>query len=196
MGFTARIASLITALAVTLTAPDLLAQPRPPAWGSNHRVALGPRLLGRLGDYALGGLGGQIRLRVHRLVNIELYTDHMIGTMGDALRHDHEVGGTVQLNVLGGERWSVFPMLGACASLAVARAPQDRDVSVNDIQFGLRAGVGFEYALGEGFSFEAQALALAYLGHSFDVYGWSASTSSELSVWPLGQVVLGANYYF
>lgn len=196
MGLTARIAPFAAALALTLAAPDLFAQTRPPAWDSHHRVALGPRFIGRFGDYALGGLGGQIRLRVHRLVNIELYTDHMVGKMGDALRHDHEVGGTVQLNVLGGERWSLFPMLGACASLAVARAPQDQDVSVNDIQFGVRAGVGFEYALGGGFSFEAQALALAYLGHSFNVYGWSASTSSELSVWPLAQVVLGANYYF
>lgn len=165
-------------------------------WLPSARVSLGARLVARFGDYTLGGAGGQVAVRLSPLVSVELFSDHLAGSREGSLRHDHEVGGVLRLHLWRGERWTVFPMLGACANLAVVHAAQALDATANDVQFGARAGVGFEYALPRGFSVGAEALALAYLGHRLDGWGWRVEAATELSVVPMGQVVLHANHYF
>jgi hypothetical protein len=81
MNLAPRLASTVAALALLVVSPEVFAQTRPPAWGAGSNFAIGPRFLARVGEYALGGVGGQVRMRVHRLVNIELYSDHMMGSM-------------------------------------------------------------------------------------------------------------------
>jgi len=162
----------------------------------SSRVSVGVRAVARFGDYTLGGVGGQLTIRLGPAVSVALFTDHMAGTREGSLRHDHEVGGTLQLRLLRGERWAVFPMIGACANLAVVHAAQSPDATVNDIQFGARAGIGAEVALAGGFSVGAEALALAYLGHRITGWGWRVESSPELSVFGVGQSVLHADYRF
>ncbi len=196
-------ASILAALALTALpsigycqdASEAPAAPRV-GWQPSSSVSVGARVVGRFGAYTLGGLGGQITLRLGSLVSVELFTDHMVGTREGSFRHDHEVGGMLQFRLLRGYRWAVFPMIGACANLAVVHAAQSPDASVNDIQFGARAGIGAEYALPGGFSLGAEAMALAYLGHQLSGWGWVAEASSELSVSAVGQAVLHANYHF
>jgi len=158
-------------------------------------VGLGVRALTRGGDYALGGIGGQLRMHLHRRVSLELFMDHLAGTEGGLLRHDHEVGGTLQFNVLRGRSWTLHPLLGACALVAVAHAPQSEAV-LNDVRFGVRAGLGAEWALGRSVTLQAQGHVAAWLGHAFDVYGWSADTRPSLSVRPAAQAVVAINYWF
>ena len=164
----------------------------PPA----SRVSLGVRAVGRFGDYTLGGLGGQITLRLAPVAYVALFTDHMVGTREGSLRHDHEVGGMLQLRLFRGERWAVFPMIGACANLAVVHAAQSPEASVNDIQFGARAGVGAEFGLPGSFSVGAEALGVAYLGHALTGWGWRAEVSPDLTVSAVGQATVHANYHF
>jgi hypothetical protein len=159
-------------------------------------VALGVRTVGRFGDYTYGGLGGQLTVRVGSLVSLQLFSDHMVGTHNGMFQHNHEVGSTLQLRVLRGERWAVFPMIGACANLAITHAPNAREPSVKEIQFGLRAGVGAELAVSGGFSLGTEVLAIAYLGHPMDTWGSSIEASPDLAVFGTGQLVLHADYHF
>lgn len=165
-------------------------------WQPSSRVSVGSRLVMRFGEYQLGGFGGQVAIRLGQWVSVELFTDHMVGTREGALRHDHEVGGMLRLHALRGARWSVFPMVGACANLAVVHAAQSSDATVNDIQFGARAGVGADLALPHGISLGVEVTALAYLGHQLQGWGWRAEASADLSVFAAGQGVLHANYHF
>ena len=170
----------------------------PPDAGSppSSRVSIGVRAVARFGDYTLGGVGGQVSIRLGPAVSVALFSDHMVGTREGSLRHDHEVGGMLQLRLLRGARWAVFPMIGACANLAVVHAAQSPDASVNDIQFGARAGVGAELRFTSGFSVGAEALALAYVGHRLSGWGWRVEASPDLSVFGVGQAVLHADYHF
>ncbi|MDB4927913.1 MAG: hypothetical protein JWM10_397 [Myxococcaceae bacterium] len=163
---------------------------------SRSRWSLGVRAVGRSGEYTLGGVGGQIGVELSPLVSVELFTDHVTGSHRDSLRHEHEVGGVLRLHLLRGARWSVFPLVGACANLAVVHDARSREVSVTDVQFGARAGVGAEVVLPYGFSLGAEAMALAYLGHRVEWWNGSVYSADELSVTPMGQVVLHANYRF
>ncbi len=197
------VTSLLAALALTALpsigySQQVSEAPSAPryGWQPSSSVSIGARVVGRFGSYALGGLGGQITLRLGSLVSVELFTDHMAGSREGSFRHDHEVGGMLQFRLLRGPRWAVFPMIGACANLAVVHAAQSPDASVNDIQFGARAGLGAELALPGGFSLGAEAIALAYLGHQLSGWGWHAESSSDLSVSAVGQAVFHANYHF
>lgn len=170
--------------------------PERAAWGPNHPFALGARLSARGSSYALAGFGGQLRLRPWRRLIIELYADNFVGSVHGALRHDHEVGGSLQYAIAGNDRWSLQPLLGACAMLAVQDAPQSSQSSVNDIHFGIHAGLGAEVALGAGFAFEAQAELIGYVGHDFTVYRWSTEVAPSLSLMWVAQANAGLNYYF
>jgi hypothetical protein len=189
-------ATLWLMLASTLAPAAVFAQSAPRrGWEPDAYVAVGSRVVGRFGAYHLGGLGGQITVRPARWVSLELFTDHMVGTRDGALRHDHEVGATVRFHLLRGPRWTVFPLLGACANLAVLHAAQAPSASFNDIQFGLRAGVGAEYALPHGFSVGVDALALGYLGHAIEAWDRRVELAPSLSLLGAGQVVVHASWY-
>ncbi len=181
----AGLALALPGTALAQTPPNALDRP----------IGLGVRALTRAGDYALGGVGGQIRLHLHRRVSLEVFMDHLAGTESGLLRHDHEVGSTLMVNLYRGRSWTLHPLLGACALVAVAHAPQSEAV-VNDIRFGLRAGLGAEWALGRSFTLQAQGHVAAWLGHAFDVYHWTADTRPTLSVRPAVQAVVSANYWF
>ncbi|MFO0606235.1 MAG: hypothetical protein U0324_23880 [Polyangiales bacterium] len=185
--------SFTAALALTaLPLRGYAQESTPPA----SRVSLGVRAMGRFGDYALGGLGGQLTVRLAPSVYVALFTDHMVGTRDGALRHDHEVGGMLQLRLLRGARWALFPMVGACANLAVVHAAQSPETSVTDIQFGARAGLGAEFGVGRDFSVGVEGIAVAYLGHALTGWAWRAEVSPELSVAAVGQATVHANYHF
>lgn len=186
LSFTAALA--LTALPLSGYAQDAA----PPA----SRVSLGVRAMGRFGDYTLGGLGGQLTVRLAPAVYVTLFTDHMVGTRAGSLRHDHEVGTMLQLRVLRGARWALFPMVGTCANLAVVHAAQSPDAAVTDIQFGLRAGLGAEFGVGRDFSVGAEVIAVGYLGHPLAGWGWRAEVSPELAVSAVGQASVHAGYHF
>lgn len=158
-------------------------------------VAVGLRGTGQLGDYRLGGVGGQIRLRPLDRVALDLFTDHYFGEERGGARHDHEIGATIQYDLLRGERWAVHPILGACGLLAIAHAPQS-ELTATDVRFGLRAGVGAEVLLTERLSLQAQAQAVAYIGHDFAPYAWPGGTEDALRVRAIGQFHLAANVWF
>jgi hypothetical protein len=183
-------------LALSLLPSLAPAQSNDGGWRAGHPLALGARVVVRGGDYALAGLGGHLRVQPHPLVTLELFADHFLGTQGDALRHDHEVGGVAQLHLLRGRSWALHPLLGACATLAFVHSPQSGGPTVNDIHFGVRVGVGGQFALGGGWGLEAQAEALGYLGHPFQVYRFTAQTGPDLTVYGLGQFTAALNYSF
>ncbi len=185
-------AALALALPLTVGFP-VAAEDRPPA--QDRPVALGVRFLGRAGDYTEGGLGGQLRLRVHPLVAISLFTDHFAGSAGGAFRHDHEVGGTLQLTVLHGRRGALFPLVGACASLAVVAAPQG-GATATDVRAGGRVGLGGILDLGSGFAVEALIEAIAYVGHPLQAYRWTAATGPDLAAETVGQLTVALDYAF
>lgn len=157
-------------------------------------VAIGLRGGAQLGDYRLGTIGGQVRLRPLDRVAIDLFTDHHFGEERGGARHDHEIGGTIQYDVLRGARWAIHPVLGACGLLAMLHAPQG-DFSATDVRFGLRGGVGFEGLLSERLSVQVQAQAIAYIGHDFAPYAWPGGTESEVSVRAIAQVFAALNLW-
>jgi hypothetical protein len=190
---------LAPALALFAAASVARAEPpgmRPTEYSASHPFALGARVVGRVGEYAMAGLGGQVRLRPHRLVAIELYSDQFIGDMNGALRHDHEVGGSVQFTGLGTQRWTVYPLLGACAMLVMVHPPQSGAPAVHDIHFGVHGGAGAEIHVQGGLTLQAQLEGIGYVGHAVQVYRWSAEVSPDLRISGVGQLMLGANYYF
>lgn len=158
-------------------------------------IAVGLRGTGQLGDYRLGGFGGQIRLRPMERVALDLFTDHYFGDERGGARHDHEIGATIQYDVLRGDRWAIHPILGACGLLAMAHAPQS-DMTATDVRFGLRAGVGAELLVTSRLSLQAQAQVVAYVGHDFAPYAWPGGTADELSVRAVGQFHAAANVWF
>jgi len=184
-------ARVVAAFAALLTPSLAAAEPRL----GGRTVAVGLRGTGEFGDYRLGGLGVQIRLRPLDRVALDLFTDHYFGEERGGARHDHEVGATIQYDVLRGERWAVHPLLGACGLIAVAHAPQG-GMSASDVRFGLRAGVGAEVLVTERLSIQAQAQAVAYVGHDFAAYAWPGGTDDVLRVRPIAQVHAAANLWF
>ena len=144
---------------------------------------------------ALRRLGGQIRLRPMERVALDLFTDHYFGDERGGARHDHEIGATIQYDVLRGDRWAIHPILGACGLLPMAHAPQS-DMTATDVRFGLRAGVGAELLVTSRLSLQAQAQVVAYVGHDFAPYAWPGGTADELSVRAVGQFHAAANVWF
>ncbi|MBL8605617.1 MAG: hypothetical protein JNK72_27040 [Myxococcales bacterium] len=159
-----------------------------------HPVALGSRLTVRTGQYTLGGLGGQLRVRLHPRVAVDLYADGLAGREAGQLRHDHEIGGAVNLHTFGGARWVAGPLLGFCAQIAVMH-PSQAD-TLYDLRVGARAGFGVEWALGAHFSATLQGFAVAWLGHAFEHYGFTATTQEALSLSPSFQAVSAIHYWF
>lgn len=183
---------LAAPLLATLALPS--AARADPRLGS-RAIAVGVRGTGELGAYQLGGFGGQVRLRPLDRVALDLFTDHYFGEERGGSRHDHEIGATIQYDILRGDRWALHPVLGACGSVAVAHAAQG-DQTATDVRFGLRAGVGAEVLLTERLSLQAQAQAVAYLGHDFAPYTWPAGTEDVIRVRVTGQFHLAANVWF
>lgn len=182
---------LATLLASVLVSPAAHAEARLGA----RAVAIGLRGSGQLADYRLGGLGAQIRLRPLDRVALDLFTDHYFGSERGGARHDHEVGATIQYDVLRGDRWALHPLLGACGLIAMADAPQG-GMTATDVRFGLRAGVGAEVLLTARLSLQAQAQVVAYVGHDFVPYAWPGGTEDVLRVHAVGQFNAAANIWF
>src|SRR5262245_42818047 len=88
---------------------------------ARHRT-LGLRATLRVGDEVLAGAGVQGRVHATQRLAFGLYCDNSFGSVHGALRHDHEIGASVQYALVSGPRWSVFPVLGASATLARVEA--------------------------------------------------------------------------
>ncbi|MEZ4390276.1 MAG: hypothetical protein R3A48_04200 [Polyangiales bacterium] len=176
----------------TLTLASLRASADPRL--GDRALALGLRGGARVGDYQLGSIGGQVRIRPLDRVSVDLFTDHHLGSERGGGRHDHEIGGTISYDLLRGARWAIHPVLGACGLLAVAHAPQG-DFTATDVRFGLRAGLGFEGLLTSRVSLQAQAQAIAYIGHDFGAYTWPRGTEEDVSVRGVAQLHLALNFW-
>lgn len=169
---------------------------RPPAWGARHPFALTLRAPVRVGEgYVFGGVGGQVRLRPFERIRVDLFFDNFIGSADGAMRHDHEVGTTLQYMLVSTERFVLYPMLGACAMWAML-SPHHDVPGVSDVRFGLHAGIGAEVALGAGFSLALNVEAVPYLGHQMRAYDRTAFVENDLKVMPMGQANLGLSYWF
>jgi opacity protein-like surface antigen len=165
-------------------------------WSASHPFAIGNRLTGRAGQYLLGGGGGHVRLRLHRWVGIELFTDHLFGPVDGALRHDHEIGGLLQLPFLGNRWWNLYPMIGACASFVVLESPRQGGSSVQDVHFGVHLGAGAEIYLDDHWALQSHIEAIGYVGHELRAYNWTAQLSPDVRFTAVAQGVLSINYYF
>jgi hypothetical protein len=165
-------------------------------WSPSHPLALGSRLTGRTGPYTLGGVGGHLRLRPLRWIAVEAFTDHLFGSPQGALRHEHEGGVALQFPVLGARWWSVYPLVGACASLVVREPTRAGEGAVSDIQFGLRMGLGSELYLDDRWALRAQAEAIGYAGHENRAYfHWTQSLSSDVTLTGAAQATLSVQLY-
>jgi hypothetical protein len=179
-----------------VVAPPAEAVARPLAWGSRHPLALTVRTPVRVGDgYVFGGVGGQVRLRPFERLRVDLFFDNFFGQSDGAMRHDHEVGTTLQYMLVSSERFVLYPMIGACAMWAML-SPQHDVPGVSDVRFGLHAGIGAEVALGGGFSLALNVEAVPYLGHAMRAYDRTAFVENDLKVMPMGQANLGLSYWF
>ncbi len=187
---------LVTRTAMAQSVPTAPVASASHGWSTQHPIAIGNRLTGRIGSYALGGVGGHIRLRPHQYVAIELFTDHMAGPVDGAIRHDHEVGGVLQIPVIGNRWWNLYPMIGACASLVVLEPPRQGGVSVQDIHFGVHIGAGSELYLSDHWSLQSHIEAIGYIGHDLRAYNWTAQLSTDVHFTAVAQGVLSVNYYF
>ncbi len=165
-------------------------------WSTSHPVAIGNRLTGRAGQYLLGGVGGHIRLRLHRLVAVELFTDHMAGPVDGAIRHDHEIGGMLQIPFLGNRWWNLYPMIGACANFVFLHSPQQGGASVQDVHFGVHLGAGAEIYLSDHWALQSHIEAIGYVGHDLRAYSFTAHLSPDVRFSAVAQGVLSVNYYF
>lgn len=166
-------------------------------WDGSHTVALGMRGVGRFGQYHLGGVGGQLRWRPFSWMAVDLFADHTFGSAG-GFRHDHEIGGTLQFpSLIHGERWSLYPFIGACAMLVVLHPEPVGDApAVWDVRFGAHGGAGFEYYVHPRVSLQVHGEAIVYVGHDVQGYRWGGNVSQELYPFVVGQATLGANYWF
>lgn len=166
-------------------------------WERTHPVALGARIVGRVGQYQLAGVGGQLRIRPVDWIAIDLFADQTFGAAG-GFRHDHEIGGTLQFpSLLRGERWSAYPFLGACAMLVVLHPdPVGQAVALTDVRFGVHGGAGFEYFVHPRVSLQTHLEAIAYVGHDVRGYRWGGEVTQELYPFVVGQLSVGANYWF
>lgn len=182
--------NLLFTAAITLLTPRVFADPTL----GDRGFAFGLRGGAQLAEYQFGTIGGQLRVRPVDRISIDLFTDHHLGNERGLARHDHEIGGTIQYDILRGARWALHPILGACGLLAVAHPPQG-DLSATDVRFGLRAGLGFEALIAERVSIQAQAQAIAYIGHEFAAYSWPRGTQEEVSVRGTAQVHLALNFW-
>ncbi|CAN5422804.1 hypothetical protein BH09MYX1_BH09MYX1_18710 [soil metagenome] len=168
---------------------------RPPAWGARHPFALTLRAPARVGEgYVFGGVGGQVRFRPFERLRVDLFFDNFFGEADHAMRHDHEVGGTIQYAIVSTPRFVLYPILGACAMWAMLMPNEGPGVS--DIRFGLHGGIGAEVALGAGFSLALNVEAVPYLGHEMRAYDRTAFVDNTLKVMPMGQANLGFSYWF
>lgn len=156
--------------------------------------ALGLRGGAQIADYRFGSVGAQLRVRPLDRVALDLFTDHHFGDERGGSRHDHEIGGTIQYDILRGARWALHPLVGACGLLAVAHAPQG-GLTATDVRFGLRAGLGFEGLLSERLSVQVQAQAIAYVGRDFAPYAWPGGTEDEVRVRGAAQVHAALNFW-
>jgi hypothetical protein len=163
---------------------------------TRHPVAIGNRLTGRVGTYALGGVGGHVRIRPHQYFAVELFTDHMMGPVDGAIRHDHEIGGNIQIPIFGNRWWNLYPMLGACASLVVLESPRQGGAAVQDIHFGVHIGAGSEIYLSDHWALQSHIEAIGYVGHELRAYNWTAQLSTDVRLSAVAQGVLSVNYYF
>ncbi|MBL8684932.1 MAG: hypothetical protein JNK05_37495 [Myxococcales bacterium] len=171
-------------------------QPRVHGWTPSHPFAVGNRLTGRAGQYLLGGVGGHVRLRLHRLIAVELFTDHMAGPVDGAIRHDHEVGAMIQIPFIGNRWWNLYPLLGACANFVFLEAPRQGGAAVQDIHFGVHVGAGSEIYLDDHWALQSHIEAIGYVGHDLRAYNFTAQLSPDVRFSAVVQGVLSVNYYF
>lgn len=164
-------------------------------WSRSHMFGMGSRLTGRIGTYALGGVGGHLRLRPIRWIAVEAFTDHVFGSVDNALRHDHEGGVSLQFPFVGNRWWNVYPLVGACASLVVLESPRQGGAFVTDIHFGVRGGLGSELYLTDRWALRAQVEGIGYIGHDLRAYDWTAQLSPDVRVSGVAQAVLSINLY-
>lgn len=175
--------------------PSMESPSRPPAWGPTHPFAVTVRAPVRLGEgYVFGGVGGQVRLRPFERLRLDLFFDNFMGQRDGTMRHDHEVGTTIQWALFSSERFVVYPMFGFCAMWAMLD-PHDAP-GVSDIRFGIHGGVGAEVALGGGFSLALNVEAVPYFGHTMKAYDRTAFVENGMTVMPTGQANLGLSYWF
>ncbi len=194
--FLASLLLLCLSLLTTAAFADDRPHHRPLAWGPTHPVAIGGRTLVRGGDgYVQAGLGGMVRLRPFDLVRVELYFDNYFGQNGDAIRHDHEVGTSLQLALIHTPRFTAYPLVGACAMLAMLE-PGQGNPGVSDVRFGVHAGIGAELALGEGFALLAQVETVGYVGHPMTAYSWTARVERNMAIYGVGEGLVALNYWF
>jgi hypothetical protein len=132
------------------------------------------------GEYTSHGTGGRIRWEPLSWLGVE-------GTF-EALVTDDEAGSQIDIPI--GSQiyfpWEFVPgararaLVGLCAMLSLSRGATPHASDSDDIQLGVKAGGGFEIALGGGWTTFADLAWQRYLGHSREVSVWSDKLDGEL----------------
>lgn len=132
------------------------------------------------GSYSSHGTGGRIRWEPLTWLGVE-------GTF-EALLTDDEAGSQIDIPI--GSQvyfpWEFYPgararaLVGFCAMVSLSRGATPRASDSDDIQLGVKAGGGFEIALGGGWTTFADLAWQRYLGHSREVSVWSDKLDGEL----------------
>jgi hypothetical protein len=151
--------------------------------------------LGWTGPY--DGYGGGLRLRWEPFekLGVEVYSEHLRIDDPEGLRHDHPVGFNLYVPFRLTENFRVRPFFGFCSVFSFVHPSQVGAERIDDIQFGVHAGAGIEYALGRFVSIFFDAQLTSYFGHGRTNGGWSAHVGDSVDMWFIGAGALGVQVH-
>lgn len=160
-------------------------------------LALSVYAVGNEGGYAALGVGSRARWEIDPgTFGLETYLDHLFVDAPGNFRHDHPVGFNAYFPMALHHIVRLKPLLGACAVFSFIEPEDPHAPRSDDIQFGLRAGLGVEVALAQEVSLFADAQGIVYFGHHRFSSGWTAAIDDELSATGLIQANLGLQFHF
>jgi opacity protein-like surface antigen len=142
---------------------------------------------GNNGTYSDTGIGVNARYRLAEPIGLELAYNYSANTDPDApTRYTHMVQPSVQLFLFPWTRVSPYGTLGLTfdTTYDADRGVNGQAQPVKDSAWGVHAGLGIEFAIGDNFALDIEARGIQY------VEGHPDTLSTQL------QTSVGLNYYF
>ncbi len=146
---------------------------------------------GWVGRYAAGGGGARARWEPFDRLGVEVYTEHLKVIEDEGLRHDHPIGFNLYVPFQFGERFRLRPLFGFCTVFSFFHPDQEGVERIDDVHFGVHAGLGAEVSFGRFVSLFVDVQGVAYFGHDRYAGGWATHVGDNLSVWGLVQGAAG-----
>ncbi len=148
----------------------------------DRSFALGVYALNWSGSYRGLGVGGRVRWEPFDLLGVDLYSEHLVVEDDLGFRHDHPIGFSLYVPIELFDNFRVRPLFGMCAVFSFTETENAGVESLDDILFGLHAGVGAEFALNSFLSIYLESQLTGYLGHERynSAGGWTAHVGDNL----------------